>query len=62
KQMKNGRAVGSDNISIEVWKGFGEKGINWLIKFFNEILRLKKMSDEWRKSILVSIYKNKGDI
>ena len=62
KQMKNGRAVGPDNIPIEVWKGLGEKGINWLTKLFNEILRSKKMPDEWRKSTLVPIYKNKGDI
>ncbi|QHN92504.1 LINE-1 retrotransposable element ORF2 protein [Arachis hypogaea] len=60
--MKNGRAVGPDNIPIEVWKGLGEKGINWLTKLFNEILRSKKMHDEWRKSTLVPIYKNKGDI
>ena len=60
--MKNGRAVGPDNIPIEVWKGLGEKGINWLTKLFNEILRSKKMPDEWRKSTLVPIYKNKGDI
>ena len=34
----------------------------WLTKLFNEILRSKKMSDEWRKSTLVPIYKDKGDI
>ena len=34
----------------------------WLTKLFNEILRSKKMSDDWRKNILVPIYKNKGDI
>ena len=60
--MKNGRAVGPDNIPIEVWKGLEGKGINWLTKLFNEILRSKKMPDEWRKSTLVPIYKNKGDI
>ncbi|QHN83560.1 LINE-1 retrotransposable element ORF2 protein [Arachis hypogaea] len=60
--MKIGRAVGPDNVPIEVWKSLGEKGINWLTKLFNEILRSKKMPDEWRKSTLVPIYKNKGDI
>ena len=30
--------------------------------FFNKIILIKKMLDEWRKCILVPIYKNKGDI
>jgi Reverse transcriptase (RNA-dependent DNA polymerase) len=33
-----------------------------LTKLFNTIFRSNKMSDEWRRSILVSIFKNKGDI
>ena len=37
-------------------------GVSWLTKFFNKIILTKKMSDEWRKSILVPTYKNKGDI
>ena len=31
-------------------------------EIFNKIIVTKKMPDEWRKSILVPIYKNKGDI
>ena len=40
----------------------GEKSVLWLTKLFNEILRSKKMPEDWRKSTLVPIYKNKGDI
>ena len=40
----------------------GEKDIAWLTKLFNAILKSKKMPDEWRKSTLVPIYKNKGDV
>ena len=36
--------------------------MSWLMNFFNKIIVTKKMPDEWRKNILVSIYKNKGDI
>ena len=32
------------------------------IKFFNLIFRSNKMPEEWRRSILVSIFKNKGDV
>jgi Reverse transcriptase (RNA-dependent DNA polymerase) len=34
----------------------------WLTKLFNIIFRSNKMPDEWRRSILVPIFKNKGDI
>ena len=40
----------------------GDVGISWLTKFFNKIILTKKMPDEWRKSILIPIYKNKRDI
>ena len=62
KRIDNGRAVGPDDIPIEVWKCLGEKGITWLTKLFNEILKSKRMPDVWRRSTLVPIYKNKGDI
>ncbi|KAL5193749.1 LINE-1 retrotransposable element ORF2 protein [Glycine soja] len=38
------------------------KGLEWLTKLFNEIMRSKRMPEEWRRSTLVPIYKNKGDI
>jgi len=31
-------------------------------EIINVILKLKKMSDEWRNSTFVPIYKNKGDV
>jgi hypothetical protein len=58
--MSNGKAVGSDNIPIEVWKSLGDRGIVWLTKLFNKIIRKKKMSYEWRRDTLIPIYKNKG--
>jgi len=51
-----------DNIPIDVWKSLGDREIVWLTKNFNEIMRMKKMSDEWRISTPIPIYKNKGDI
>ncbi|KAH1220391.1 LINE-1 retrotransposable element ORF2 protein [Glycine max] len=62
KRMSNGKAVGPDNIPIEVWKTLGDRGLEWLTKLFNEIMRSKRMPEEWRRSTLVLIYKNKGDI
>ena len=62
KRMKGGKAMGPDGIPIEVWRWLGDIAIVWLTKLFNHIFRSNKMPDEWRRSILVPIYKNKGDI
>ncbi|KAL5176375.1 LINE-1 retrotransposable element ORF2 protein [Glycine soja] len=62
KRMSNDKAVGPDNIPIEVWKTLGDRGLEWLTELFNEIMRSKRMPEEWRRSTLVPIYKNKGDI
>ncbi|KAM1519455.1 hypothetical protein ACFX1Z_022250 [Malus domestica] len=62
KKMKHRKAVGPDDIPIEVWKVLGETGIAWLTDLFNRILKTKNMPNEWRKSTLVPIYKNKGDV
>ena len=62
KRMKSGKALGPDGIPIEVWKCLGEVGVSWLTKLFNRIILTRKMPNEWRRSTLVPIYKNKGDI
>jgi hypothetical protein len=62
KKMKAGKALGPDDIPIEVWRCLGDIAILWLTKLFNTIFRSNKMPDEWRRSILVPIFKNKGDI
>jgi hypothetical protein len=60
--MKTSMALGPDDILIEVWRCLGDIAIVWLTKLFNIIFLSNKMSDEWRRNILVSIFKNKGDI
>ncbi|KAL5123966.1 Craniofacial development protein 2 [Glycine soja] len=42
KRMSNGKAVGPDNIPIEVWKTLGDRGLEWLTKLFNEIMSKSK--------------------
>jgi Reverse transcriptase (RNA-dependent DNA polymerase) len=62
KKMKTGKTLGPDDIPIEVWRCLGDIAIVWLTKLFNIIFRSNKMPDEWRRSILVPIFKNKEDI
>jgi hypothetical protein len=59
KRMKGGKTMGPDD--IQVWS-LGDVAIVWLTKLFNLIFRSNKMSDEWRRSILVLIFKNKWDV
>jgi hypothetical protein len=62
KRMNRGKAMGHDGIPIEVWICLGARAIVWLTKLFNLIFRSNKMPEEWRRSILVPIFKNKGDV
>jgi len=62
KRMKGGKAMGPHGIPIKVWRCLGARAIVWLTKLFNLIFRSNKMPEEWRRSILVPIFKNKGDI
>lgn len=62
KKMKLGKTLGPDEIPIEAWKCLGNDGVLWLTKLFNRIITTRKRPDEWRKSNLVHICKNKGDI
>jgi hypothetical protein len=47
KKMKTGKALGPDEIPIEVWRCFGDIAIVWLTKLFNIIFRSNKIPDEW---------------
>jgi hypothetical protein len=52
----------SDRLPIKVWRTLRDVAIVWLTKLFNLIFRPNKMSDEWKRSILVPIFKNKEDM
>ena len=62
KKMKNGKAVGPDNLPAEVWKSLGAAGLHYLQQVLNKIVAEEKIPDEWRKSTMIPIFKNKGDI
>lgn len=61
KKMSKGKAIGPDQIPVEVWLSLGEDGEQGLVKLFKNILLNGKMLEEWKLSIVVPIYKNKGD-
>ncbi|VFQ76061.1 unnamed protein product [Cuscuta campestris] len=60
--LRSGRALGPDEIPVEFWKHAGRGAWVWLTKLFNVIFRTARMPDEWRESLLVPLFKGKGDI
>ena len=61
RRMEKGKAVGPDELPVEVWKCMGKMGIKFLTRLFNRLLMGERMPEEWRRSVLIPIYKNKGD-
>ncbi|KAK3535326.1 hypothetical protein QTP70_007935 [Hemibagrus guttatus] len=62
KRMKSGKAVGPDDIPVEVWKCLGEAAVEFLTSLFNRVLESERMPEECRRSVLMPIFKNKGDV
>ncbi|KAK3552305.1 hypothetical protein QTP86_010101 [Hemibagrus guttatus] len=51
KRMKSGKAVGPDDIPVEVWKCLGEAAVEFLASLFNRVLESEKMPEEWRRNL-----------
>ncbi|KAK3560803.1 hypothetical protein QTP86_019503, partial [Hemibagrus guttatus] len=51
KRMKSGKAVGPDDIPVEVWKCLGEAAVEFLTSLFNRVLESEKMPVEWRRNL-----------
>ena len=44
--MKKSKAVGPDELPVEVWKCMGEMGIKFLTRLFNRLLIGERMPEE----------------
>ena len=62
KKMKNGKATGPDLIPVEAWKALGDEGVEILHILMEKVWDQERIPEEWRGSILVPIFKGKGDI
>lgn len=62
KRMISGKAIGLENNPVEAYKCLGEVAVEFLTSLFNRVLESEKMPEEWRRSVLVPIFKNKGDV
>ena len=46
KKMKNGKAVGPDDIPVEAWRNLGDIAVRLLTRLFNRILKGERMPEE----------------
>ena len=46
RKMKKGKAVGPNELPVEVWKCMGKMGIEFLIRMFNRLLMGERMPEE----------------
>ncbi|XP_019257897.1 PREDICTED: uncharacterized protein LOC109236135 [Nicotiana attenuata] len=61
-KMNRGKATGPVEIPVEFWRYMGRAVLEWLTGLFNVIFEMKRMPDEWRCSLMIPLFKNKGDI
>ena len=62
RKVKRGKGVGPDLIPAEVWMALEQEGREKLTELFNKIVNEECMPEEWRESIMIPIFKEKGDI
>ena len=61
-RMKNRKAREMDWIPVEVWKCLGEEGIDMLWNLMQGICEQEKIATVWIDSVIIPIYKDKGDM
>ena len=61
KGIKIGKAAGPNGVVSEMMKTSSGFGTRWLTDLINNIVKEVCIADDWRKSILVPVYKGKCD-
>ena len=62
KKMKLGKASRLLDMSIEMINASGKVRIEVMMKLCQRVLDGKKMPEDWKTSVMVLIYKGKGDV
>ena len=61
RRMKSGKATGPSEVSVEMIIASGEIGIKVMMNLCQCVLDGKGMPNEWKSSVIVPIFKGKGD-
>jgi hypothetical protein len=59
-KMRNGRAPGIDEVTVEMVKAGGSAGMEWLYRIMRAVWKEKMVPEDWTKGEIVVIFK-KGD-
>ena len=60
ESMKQGKAAGSSGLPIDLIKHLGESGVDMMHEILKRVWEEEQMPEEWKKSEIVPIYKQKG--
>ena len=61
RKLKLGKAPGSVGITAEMLKYGGEIVVDWMVWICNLAWEQSKVPEDWRKAIIVPLYKGKGN-
>ncbi|XP_065321165.1 uncharacterized protein LOC135928638 [Gordionus sp. m RMFG-2023] len=61
KKMKKGTASGLTMVLSEMFKGSDDLGIEWLMNLANQIVTEGTIPEDLQRSIIIPVYKGKGD-
>ena len=62
QSMKSGKATGTSEVGMEMIVANGEIGVKVMIELCQRLLDGRGMPDEWKTSVIVPIFKGKGDV
>ena len=62
KKMKSGKASHLLEVGVEMINASRKVGIDVMMKLCQRIFDRKKMPEDWKTSVIVPIYKEKGDV
>ena len=61
ERMKKGKTAGCSGLPIYLIKHLGESGVDMMHEIRKRVWEEEQMQEEWKKSEIVPIYKQKGD-
>ena len=62
QSMKSGKATGPSEVTVEMIVASGEIGVKVMMELCQRVLDGRGMPDEWSTSVIVAIFKGKGDV
>ena len=60
--MKSGKATGPSEADSKIIIASGDTGIKVMVRLCQHVLDGRSMPEEWKTSVVVPIFKGKGDV